>query len=211
MIDKRADSGLPLRERPGDLQPATSQEQQWAQLFLRARQGQPELFGALSEQVTPWLLRRLWFNGDTRALCQIPDDCQEVLQESFLKAWASRDTFHDRGCLSAWLWTITHNTAVSLLRKRRKRTVSLQMLGADGLPDRLRADTDPIETLAVRELQERLQAALAAVTNPLARKALELRFVEGKPYEDIAREVGVPLGTVATWVSRLRQGLRRCA
>jgi RNA polymerase sigma factor (sigma-70 family) len=203
---------VPRKVRPtkssGPCRRAGQRTDRRTDLFLRARAGQPELFGVLADEITGLLLRSLQCGEHTQALCNA-EDRLDVVQETFLKAWANRYSFDaTRSSVVTWLGVIAHNTAVSMLRKRRTMpTRSLQALHTDNGLDVAAGGCEPVEVLVAQELEDHLHAAIAAVEDPVRRRVLELRLLERLPYEEVARQLGVPVGTVATWVRRLRIAL----
>jgi RNA polymerase sigma factor (sigma-70 family) len=66
----------------------------------------------------------------------------------------------------------------------------------------------PDSGLLVAEQQQALHEALGKVSSAKARRALQLRLVKGLSYAAVSKETGVPLGTVANWVHKLRRSLR---
>ncbi len=177
-------------------------QRRWTDLFIRAREGRPELFGVLSEEVGPHLDLALTWGRHARLR---REDREDVVQETFLRAWKHRESFDARRSpVAAWLWRIAHNVAIDLLRRPAPLGGSLAFL-ADLAPA---ADQDPGLDLDAGELQEHLERALLALKNPNARRAVELRL-QGVPYADISGRLGVPQGTVAGWVHRLREELKR--
>jgi RNA polymerase sigma factor (sigma-70 family) len=179
--------------------------------LLRARGGQPELFGGLWEEVAPRLIRRLRACECTRDLSR--EDAEDVLQEASLRAWANLQSFEAcSGSAWGWLWCITRNCAIAVLRRRaRRRSVSLcaragsaELEVADGRPGPATAAETREETQNMqRALDEALSAAGAEV-----RRAWELRFRHGRKYRDIACELETPLGTIAGQIHALKRALR---
>jgi RNA polymerase sigma-70 factor, ECF subfamily len=167
-------------------------------------------FGTLAEQLRGWLLRRLQRDEQTAAVARNPDDAHDIVQETFLKAWAKRDSFDPvRGSAATWFWAIARNTALDLLRKRhRKPVINLEAFGANGPPELASGGPEPAGAVVAAELRHVFDQTIGAIPHPVARRAVELRFLEGERHEQIARELGVPVGTVGTWVHRFRLGLR---
>jgi RNA polymerase sigma-70 factor (ECF subfamily) len=130
-----------------------------------------------------------------------------VLQETFLRLWQHRHRFDVARAIEAWAWVIARNAAVDLLRRRSRTTPATPLLEA--VADR-RA-VEPGGELAAAEEHQAFVKALKRETNPLVRRVLELRLVAGLSYAAVCQATGVPVGTVATWLGRLRRSLRNQA
>ncbi len=125
---------------------------------------------------------------------------EEAVQETFVRAWRSAHTFDaGNGSQKGWLYAICRNTSVDLYRHRRIRPAVV-------------AHPDPgerHEPVAVDELDRAVRGWV--LEEALRRLAPEHRYVliaahlEGRAYDDLARELGVPIGTVK---SRVFYGLR---
>jgi RNA polymerase sigma-70 factor (ECF subfamily) len=184
----------------------------WTEFLLRARRGDGEAFAALAREMTPWLSLRLRRCEATQPLFRHAEDVEDALADAFAALWQKRGLYDaTRAGATTWVWLLTRNAAVNVLRDRsRRRAVSL-----DGRPDRAAepADRGPgpwhaleraDEARAARRLLDR---ALAGASDGV-RRAWELRFRDGKGYAEIARQLGVPRGTVATWLRRLKLSAR---
>src|SRR5690348_7775528 len=126
-----------------------------------------------------------------------PAGAEDVTQAVFLKLWRNPELFRG-GNFPAWLARVARNGAVDVLRSRALRSES-------ELPEALPAD-DALEDIAFAHLDaERVRTALAALPEE-QRTLIELGFFGGITQEQIARQTGLPLGTVKT---RMRTGLRR--
>lgn len=182
-----------------------SESQRRTSLFLRIREGESHLFGVLAEELAGLLRQRLWSDVRTRALGNNLADVDDVLQQTFLRLWQYRDRLDlSRGVIDAWAWVIARNAAVDVLRQRSRTASTTPLL--DAAEDRRAAEPDA--ELLAQEGQQVFTEALEQVTNPKMRQALKLRLVEGLPYAAVSQATGVPLGTVANWVHRLRRSLR---
>lgn len=181
------------------------QRQRRTALFLRVRDGEPHRFAVLVDELGEVFRRRLHFDEQVRALNSNPADVEDVLQQTFLRIWEHRDRFDpSRGVIDAWAWVIARNAALDVLRLRSRTSPNTSLL--DAVED-TRA-TAPDGELVAAETQQAFTEALERVTDPKARRALELRLVAGLPYAAVSKATGVPVGTVAIWVHRLRRSLR---
>jgi len=132
---------------------------------------------------------------------------EDVLQETFIKAYVNLNDYDQRRRFSPWLFRIAHNEAHTLLRKQR--TEPRVISGEEGLL--LLERTKGTETrtdLDIAYDEERVRAALTDLDERY-RDVMILRFLEDKNYEDISDILELPMGTVATLISRGKQQLRR--
>jgi RNA polymerase sigma-70 factor (ECF subfamily) len=140
---------------------------------------------------------------------------EDLTQDTFIKVLNALDRYDPRYKLSSWIFRIAHNTAIDQLRKRELVTLSL-----DGSPhaettDEIEAsaftpastDETPEEYTASREIGRGIEEALAEL-RPEYRTAIILCHVEGRPYEEIAEIMDLPLGTVKTFIHRGRNELK---
>jgi len=139
-------------------------------------------------------------------------DAEDLVQDTYLKAFRAADRFEPGTNLRAWLFTILHNTARNRFRDRARDTVAIDSEAVDraadippGGPSAGAAETP--ESLLLRNvLAPDLQAAIDAL--PAAyREAVWLRDVEEFSYAEIAEMLDVPAGTVMSRISRGRRML----
>lgn len=140
---------------------------------------------------------------------------EDLAQETFIKVLNALDRYDPAYKFSSWIFKIAHNTSLDHLRKKDPATLSL-----DGSPhaqtaaeieastlDAVSHDENPEEFTASRELGGHIEAAVAKL-RPEYRTAIILCHVEGRPYEEIAEIMEVPLGTVKTYIHRARGELK---
>ena len=137
------------------------------------------------------------------------DDAQDVVQEAFLNAYQSLDSFKGHSEFFTWLYRIAYNTAISLKRKQRA-TLSLSARG-NGESSREPADESdlsrPGHGLERAEGGRRVQEALNRLS-PEHRMVLILKDMEGQKYEAMAEILQVPIGTIRSRLHRARAELR---
>ena len=144
-------------------------------------------------------------------LTRVPADAEDLVQDTYLKAFRAADRFEPGTNLRAWLFTILHNTARNRARDRARDAVTVDSetvdQAADG-PSYGRAAPVPTpETLLVGQtLTPELQAAIDALPEAF-RQAVWLRDVEEFSYAEIAAMLTVPVGTVMSRISRGRRML----
>ena len=143
-------------------------------------------------------------------LTRVPADAEDLVQETYLKAFRAADRFAPGTNLRAWLFTILHNTALNRARDRARDTVAVDSEIVDQAADapppggRSAGAAETPESLLMREtLAPELQAAIDALPGAF-RQAVWLRDVEEFSYAEIAEMLGVPIGTVMSRISRGR-------
>src|SRR4030081_894628 len=141
-------------------------------------------------------------------LTRHPADAEDLVQETYLKAFRAAHRFEPGTNLRAWLFTILHNAARNRARDRARDAVTIDSetveRAADVAPGAgLPAAGDTPESLLLREtLGPDLQAAVDALPDAF-RQAVWLRDVEEFSYAEIAEMLSIPVGT---WMSRISRG-----
>lgn len=138
-------------------------------------------------------------------LCGNSEDAQEAAQEAFLSAWQGLKFFRGEASFSTWLYRLTSNAAIDLLRRRKAPALSLEDEEAPiDLPD---PGPTPEEAAERRELREEIEAGLSALSVE-HRQVLVLREMHQLSYEEIAGVLELDVGTVKSRISRGRKKLR---
>jgi RNA polymerase sigma-70 factor (ECF subfamily) len=136
-------------------------------------------------------------------------DAEDLVQDTYLKAFRAADRFTPGTNLRAWLFTILHNTARNRARDRAREAVDVdseivERARDSGLRTR---DSETPETLLLRDaLTPELQEAIDELP-PAFRQAVWLRDVEEFSYAEIAEMLEIPIGTVMSRISRGRRVL----
>jgi RNA polymerase sigma-70 factor (ECF subfamily) len=141
-------------------------------------------------------------------LTRVKADAEDLVQETYLKAFRAADRFEPGTNLRAWLFTILHNTARNRARDRAKDAITYDSDTVERAADApLHGIADTPETLLLREtLAPELQAAIDELPEAF-RQAVWLRDVEEFSYAEIAAVLDVPAGTVMSRISRGRRML----
>jgi RNA polymerase sigma-70 factor (ECF subfamily) len=144
-------------------------------------------------------------------LTRVPADAEDLVQETYLKAFRAADRFEPGTNLKAWLFTILHNTVRNRARDRARDTVAINSeavdRAADAPPPAGGGRPETPESLLVRDtLGPELQAAIDALP-AVFRQAVWLRDVEDFSYAEIAAMLDIPAGTVMSRISRGRRML----
>lgn len=141
------------------------------------------------------------------------DEAEDLVQETFLKAWRSRDTFEGRSSFRAWLYRIATNACFDVINRRPAQTTTEDMPAADvpwlqPFPDAL-LDAEPDEEVVARETIE--LAFLAAVQHLPAkqRAVLVLRDVLGWPANETAALLEDTVPAVNSALQRARVTMRK--
>ena len=180
------------------------------QVIERARQGREsafrELIGRYERPVFSLIYR----------LVRDRERAEDLSQDTFIKVLNAIDRYDPSYKFSSWIFKIAHNTALDHLRKREPDTLSL-----DGSPHaRTAAETEatslnpastdesPEQFAASKELGTEIERAIGTLRAEY-RTAILLCHVEGRPYDEIAQIMDVPLGTVKTYIHRGRNELKK--
>ena len=140
---------------------------------------------------------------------------EDLAQETFVKALKAIESYRPEFKFSSWIFKIANNAAIDQLRRRELDTLSLDGSPHAETPEAIEATAlqigdrqeTALEEVEARELGGEIEAAIARL-RPEYRSCILLRHVEGRPYEEIAEILGLPLGTVKTYIHRARNELR---
>ncbi len=137
-------------------------------------------------------------------LTRNPADAEDLVQDTYLKAFRAREQFEPGTNLKAWLFTILHNTFLNRRRRAAKEPVAVESDEIERIAADLPGTPRTPEQILLRDtLDADLRAALDALPDAF-RQAVWLRDVEEFSYAEIATMLGVPIGTVMSRISRGR-------
>ena len=136
---------------------------------------------------------------------------EDMTQDIFIKVWKALPGYHGAASVSTWLYTIARNTCLTELKRRAHRpTVSLHAPEIEAVVDALPAmQTSDPEAGASLDAQ-----ALLARLPEKYRRVVTLFYLEQKSYEEVGALLGLPLGTVKTFLFRREKSCsdrRACA
>jgi RNA polymerase sigma-70 factor (ECF subfamily) len=166
------------------------------------RKGDQQAFTAVVDRYKNrvyWLVRRMVGS---------PDD-EDLTQEVFLRVYQAIPGFQARSTFKTWLFRIAHNLCLTELKKRRRRGehLSIEEEGDEKLHSLLPPVQGLEEEIERRDISLAVQNLVAEL--PLQyRTVLTLFYVQQASYEEIAETMGIPLGTVKTYMHRARLHLR---
>jgi RNA polymerase sigma-70 factor (ECF subfamily) len=171
-------------------------------LIADCLRGDPAAFGVLVRRYQDRLYNTVY------RLVDNAEDAQDVVQEAFLNAYQSLDSFKGDALFFTWLYRIAVNTAIS---HRRKQKVVLRIGGRPGEPGIEPMDPSelsrPGHALEQAEQEQRIQDALGRLS-PEHRAVLIMKDMEGQKYETMAEVLQVPIGTIRSRLHRARIELR---
>ena len=159
------------------------------------------LVGRYKDPLTNYIYR---FLGDMK-------ECEDLLQETFLRVYRNRHSYRRIARFSTWLYTIAGNLARSEYRKRKRRRISsLQSINKNDeeyemeVPDETFSPDKDTES-SIQDFY--IQEALAQIPEEF-REVVVLRDVQQLSYEEIAEITGLPMGTVKSRINRGRTKLQ---
>ena len=144
--------------------------------------------------------------GTALRLTRRPADAEDLVQDTYLKAFRSAAQFQRGTNLKAWLFTILHNTFRNMRRHDGRNPMDVDSDYVEQAPARAANDYSPEELLTRATLDVDLQDALDALPEAF-RQAVWLRDVEELTYAEIADVLAIPIGTVMSRISRGRRAL----
>jgi len=144
--------------------------------------------------------------GTALRLTRRPQDAEDLVQETYLKAFRASRQFERGTNLKAWLFTILHNTFRNMRRNLGRSPIDVDSEAVDRAVADPAGEHTPEQILTRATLDADLQAALDALPDAF-RQAVWLRDVEELSYAEIAQVLDVPIGTVMSRISRGRRAL----
>ena len=130
--------------------------------------------------------QRYWH---VRNLVGSHEDADDIVQETYIKAWKALPSFRGESSPSTWLWRIATNEALAFLRKQRVRA-ALRFESLDSTAERV-IDSDP--WFNGDEAQRRLAKAILRLPDK-QRAVFCMRYFEEMPYEEISEVTGTSVG-----------------
>ena len=173
----------------------------------------------LTEKEQDHILLRQVKNGDMVAFSKLVDrykerlmnvifrmlssqqEAEDIVQETFLRVYQHRDSFDFKHCFSTWIYTIALNLARNELRKR-KRFKFFDITDMQGHENEISVEMD-----LPSNLPQALDKAIGGLPDKY-KTAFILRDVQELPYDEVAKIMNIPLGTVKSRVNRARSLLR---
>lgn len=175
------------------------------QLVVRAQHGDQQAFGLLVSKYQRKLARLL------SRLIRDPAEVEDVAQETFIKAYRALGSFRGDSAFYTWLYRIGINTAKNYLVSQGRRAPTRTDFDSEEVEtfedgDLLRDINTPERMLLSKQIGETVNSAMEDLPEDL-RTAIMLREIEGMSYEDIAKMMDCPIGTVRSRIFRAREAV----
>ncbi len=149
----------------------------------------------------------------TRRITNNPEDAEDALQDSFLRAHVHLHDFDGRSTIATWLTRIAINSALLILRKRAGATqVSIDNTETAGAEVRelILADRAPSPEAQYADLEQQTIVRSAITTlRPSIRRALELRALEERSAKEVAGSMGLSVPAAKSRIFHARAALRQ--
>jgi len=165
------------------------------ELVERCRQGDRRSYGELYQKYS-----KAMFNTSLRIVNNTAD-AEDVLQESFVDAFAAIDSFAYKSTFGAWMKRIVVNKSINALRKRKMQIVDIEKTSAVYLPEE-----DNFDEEALKFKVEEIKKAVKDLPNGY-RTVISLHLFEGYDQEEIAEILQISHATVRTQYMRAKQKL----
>lgn len=175
-------------------------------LVARAKQGDNRAFDLLvlrHQQKIVSLITRIIHD---------PHEALDISQEVFLKAYQGLAKFRGDSAFYTWLHRIAINTAKSALitqnRRPPKTDLDIEFAETQSYGEKLHDYADPEHELLSEEIATTIKSALEALPEDL-RNTIIMRELEGKSYDEIAKAMSCPIGTVRSRIFRARDAIEK--
>lgn len=174
--------------------------------------------GSQSENIDAELIER-WKAGDSRAATLIVTrhadalarfavssgeriDIEELVQDTFVRAFSSIDSFRGESSLRTWLFTIERRLMLDRRRAERRQKVTVPVIPADSV-----TEFDALDALVAEEAELKVKRAVDSLS-PMQREVFTLRVEQGMSYRDIAEIVGSTEGAARVHYHNAMQAVK---
>ena len=162
----------------------------------------PNYFGILMERYEGKLLTYI-----RRISSVTHEDAEDILQNSFLKAYQNLNSFDGELTFSSWMYRIVHNETVSMWRKNKSRPQGNMVYVDDDFLERIVDTADIVSDMDKEFLKDVIDKLLKNMDDKY-REILILKYIEDKSYDEISDILKKPAGTVATHLNRAKKQFR---
>jgi RNA polymerase sigma-70 factor, ECF subfamily len=170
-----------------------------------ARDGNSEAFRTLVEQHSRAVYRL------AHRMTGNPSDAEDVVQETFLRAYKQLGRFESRANFGTWLHRIAVNCSIDLIRSRRSRETGQDLADLDRLAEQpvtsKAVEASPERLMLSAEVQQRITTALTSLSQ-MERAAFILRHFEGHSIDEISRALGLKVNAAKHSIFRAVKKMR---
>ena len=140
------------------------------------------------------------------------EEAEDLVQETFIKAFNSLESYNDNYAFSTWLYKIAFNHCIDAIRKKKLKTFPLDrpiQLRDGEVKHEIKDEThSPEGDFLFAEKKKRIQITINSLPKRY-RQAIILRHQEDRSYEEISQILNIPLGTVKARIFRAREMLKK--
>ena len=150
--------------------------------------------------------------GLTYKMVSNKEQAEDIVQETFIKAFSALSSFNEEYSFSTWLFKIASNNCIDFLRKKRLQTFSIDQSTESQDGTMTKELPDPIVNPEMRLIESEKRSIIEMAIENLPKKyriAIIMRHKEEKSYEEISEALGIPLGTVKARIFRAREKLKK--
>lgn len=173
--------------------------------------GKKELFALLVHRYEDKVFNYVYY------LVKQRQEAEDLAQATFVKAFFALHQYNHAYEFSTWIYSIARNVCLDYFRKRKKGglDVSLNLTVSDEGETEMgelleeNHSPDPMKVILNEELREKIEKAIEDLPLKL-REVVVLRHLEDCSYEEIARIMNLPVGTVKSYLHRARKKLKEC-
>ena len=132
------------------------------------------------------------------------EDANDLVQDTFVKVYLNLEKYDPKYTFGQWIYTIARNTFIDYVRRRRDNLSIEALSHTPSLAPT--ADEEPDRRIISEQHGVQIERCMASLPEKY-RQMAEMRFIRELSYEEIAAQVGLPIGTVKTQIFRARERL----
>lgn len=137
------------------------------------------------------------------------EQVEDIIQESFVKAFSNLDSYNTNYAFSTWLYRITTNHTIDYLRKKKLQTTSINepIRAKDGEMQFQIVGNAETDRKIIRKERKKIVSEAIQNLPEKYREVIEMRHLEELSYQEISEQLDLPLGTVKAHIFRAREML----